>query len=493
MASGLTPEAAAPRFALGAVPGSTMDAGPAAERGRPPGASELFAPGDGDDRNREHWNAARETMSAAEVRALQFSKLARQLAYLAEGSELYRRKFHAAGFEPRDLRSLEDLAQLPFTVKAELRAGQEEHPPFGLQQTAPIERIVRVTATSGTTGKPVYQAHTRNDVARRNESVARGMWSAGMRPGDRVLNAFSLSMFNAGVPFCTAIEHLGAVDIPIGVERRAEGVLKIARDMRATVFVGTPSFATLLAERAQEVLGIEARDLGVRIILGGGEPGFSIPSYRAHTEDVWGTPHVYDWASTSDAHPNVFVDCRERNGKHYLTQDLVLVELIDPATGASRDIVDGAEGEYVVTHLDREASALVRYRTGDILRIDTKPCPCGRTGFRMHIAGRSDDMLIVRGVNVFPAAIVSVIGDFMPRVSGKAQIVLPEPGPRAEPPVCVRVEHGEGVTIDEAERAAIERRIKADLSITVRLDMVPFGSLERSATKTGLIIIERNA
>ncbi len=427
------------------------------------------------------------------MRELQLRKLGRQLAYLAGRSELYRRKFRTAGFEPGDLRTLDDLARLPFTVKAELREGQEEHPPFGLQQTAPIERIVRVTATSGTTGKPVYQAHTRADVARRNESVARGMWSAGMRPGDRVLNAFSLSMFNAGVPFCTAIEHLGAVDIPIGVERRAEGVLKIARDMRATVLVGTPSFATLLAERCREVLGIAAGELGLRMIVGGGEPGFSIPSYRARTEAVWGTPHVYDWASTSDAHPNVFVDCRERNGKHYLTGDLVLVELIDPATGAPRDLVDGAQGEYVVTHLDREASALVRYRTGDILQIDTKPCPCGRTGFRMQIAGRSDDMLIVRGVNVFPAAIVSVIGDFMPRVSGKAQIVLPEPGPRAEPPVRVRVECGEGLVLADAERETIERRIKADLSITARLDLVPFGTLERTETKTGLITIERNA
>ena len=208
---------------------------------RPPGSdAELVAPGDGDDLAREHWNAARETMPHAEMRELQLRKLGRQLAYLAGRSELYRRKFRTAGFEPGDLRTLDDLARLPFTVKAELREGQEEHPPFGLQQTAPIERIVRVTATSGTTGKPVYQAHTRADVARRNESVARGMWSAGMRPGDRVLNAFSLSMFNAGVPFCTAIEHLGAVDIPIGVERRAEGVLKIARDMRATVLVGTP-------------------------------------------------------------------------------------------------------------------------------------------------------------------------------------------------------------------------------------------------------------
>lgn len=456
------------------------------------GAAELHIPSESDDLARPYWNAAIETMPLEAMRAFQLAKLKKQLHYLYEHSSLYRAKLDGVGFKPGDLKTVDDLAGIPFTTKQELRAGQDAQPPFGTHQAAPTDQIVRMTSTAGTTGKPVFQGYTKSDIARRNESICRGLWAFGVRPGDRVINGFALSMFNAGVPFCTGIETLGAVDVPAGAERKADGVLKIARDVNATVFIGTPSFAAYLAEKAPEVLGIEACELGLRVICGGGESGFELPSFQREMERVWGTRHVYDWASTSDAHPNVFTHCVHRNGKHHMTPDLALVQLIDPATGALKEMSEGVEGEYIFTHLDRQACALLRYRTGDVLRVFTAPCGCGRTGFRMDIIGRSDDMLIVRGLNLFPAAIQSVVGEFMPTATGKMQVVLPAPGPKVDPPLHVRVECNEGVdpTSSRAMKDAIEGRIRADLGATTAIELMPFGFFERTATKTRLVIVD---
>jgi len=444
------------------------------------------------DLAREYWNPERETMPPAQMAALQLAKLKAQLRYLEANSEFYRRKFAVAGFRAQDLDTIEDLAGLPFTTKAELREAQEAAPPFGLHQAAPMDRLVRITSTAGTTGRPVFQGYTRDDTLRRSESIARGLWGFGVRPGDRVINGFALSMFNAGIPFCAAIEHLGALDVPVGAERKAEGMLKMAKEVKATVWIGTPSFAAYLAEKCEEVLGIPPSALGLRVVCGGGESGFELPSFQKRMEEAFGTKHVYDWASTSDAHPNVFAHCKHRNGKHQLTPDFALVQLIDPQSGALVPMRDGAEGEYIFTHLDRQACGLVRYRTGDILRVQTSPCPCGRTGFRMDIIGRSDDMLLVRGVNVFPSALQSVIDRFAPQTVGRVQVVLGAPGPKVEPPLRVRVEHAEG--LGEADLAALKRAIEAairsDLTVTTDIRLVPAGSLGRTETKTRLIVVE---
>ncbi len=453
---------------------------------------EVHFASDGDDLARPLWNPRQETMPPERMRELQLQKLRQQFAYLERHSILYRSKFVAADFRAADLGSIDDLESLPFTTKAELREAQEAQRPFGLHQAAPMDRIVRVTSTSGTTGRPVFQAYTREDVLRRNESISRALWGFGVRPGDRVINGFALSMFNAGVPFCTGIEHLGAVDIPVGAERKAEGMLKMALEMKATVWIGTPSFAAYLAEKCEEVLGIPSQELGLRVVCGGGESGFELPAFQKKMEQAWGTPHVYDLASTSDAHPNSFAHCKHRRGKHHITGDFALVQLIDPATGRLVPIEDGAEGEYIFTHLDRRACPLVRYRSGDILRVHTAPCECGRTGFRMDIIGRSDDMLIVRGINLFPSAIQSVVGTFAPGVTGGLQIVLEHPGPKVDPPLRVRVEHSAGLA--EAERAelkaAIEKSIRAELMVTASVELLSPGALGRTETKTRMIVVE---
>lgn len=441
------------------------------------------------DINRPFWNMGRETMPPEQIRMLQTFKLRQQIAYLASHSEFYKERFQSAGFSLSSYHSIEDIRCVPFTTKAELRDSQETYPPFGLHQAALMEQIVRITATSGTTGKSVFQGYTAHDTLRRSESLARALWGFGVRPGDRVVNGFALSMFNAGIPLCAAVERLGAVNIPAGAERRVEGMLILMQQLKATVWVGTPSFAAALAERCQDVLGIPSQELGLRIICGGGESGFEQPAFQKRMEEAWGTPYVFDFASTSDAHPNSFAHCRLRDGKHQLTPDLALIELIDPDTGNVMEMSDGAQGEYVFTHLDRQACPLFRYRTGDIIKVRTSECACGRTGFRMDIVGRSDDMLIVRGVNVFPSAVQSIIGRFAPRVSGVMQIVLPRPGPAVIPPLQVRVEASDA----NAElKAKIEQALRQELTVSANIEFASVGALGRTEKKSRLVVLEKS-
>ena len=450
-------------------------------------STEIISAGGGDSKS-GFWNPARETMPVDRMRELQLAKLRKQVRYVSARSLFYQDKFREAGCDPQDIATIEDLARLPFTTKTELRDSQEASPPFGRHVAAPMSDIVRVTATSGTTGKSVFQGYTAQDAQHRTESVARVLWGFGVRPGDRVVNGFALSMFNAGVPLCAAVEHLGAVSIPAGAERRVEGMLKLMQQLKATVWVGTPSFAAALVEKCEEVLGIPPARLGLRIVCGGGESGFEQPAFQQRMEQAWGTPHVYDWASTSDAHPNIFAHCEHRNGKHHMTPDFALVELIDPETGKIIEMRNGAQGEYIFTHLDRQACPLLRYRTGDVIRVQTSECSCGRTGFRMDIVGRSDDMLIVRGVNIFPSAVQHVIGTFASSGIGPFQIVLSEPGPKVAPPLRLRVESPPEAT---HLKAAIERAIREELRVSSDVEFVASGALGRTETKSRLIVLER--
>ncbi len=438
-----------------------------------------------------YWNSEIETISPDLLAAMQLHKLRGQVRYLAQNSTMYKETFSASAFVPEDLKTIDDLAQLPFTTKDNLRKSQEAYPPFGYHQAAPSERVVRVTTTAGTTGRPVVQAYTRRDVMHRNESVCRALWSFGVRPGDRVINGFSLSMFNAGVPFCTAIEHLGATSIPAGAEKKADGLLRIAKDLSATVLIATPSFARYLAERCPDILGIEARDLGIRIVGGGGEPGFELDGVRQELEAAWGTTSIFDLASTSDAHPNSFANCSCRTGKHHLTGDMVLVQLIDPISGKLIEIADGAVGEYIFTHLDRESCPLLRYRTNDIVKVSTKPCPCGRTSYRVDIIGRSDDMLIVRGMNVFPSAVQSIVARFRPALSGRMQIMLDAPGPAVAPPLQVVVERGESTGMHDlaALKSRVETAIREALSVTATITILEPHVLEPTTGKAKLIFV----
>lgn len=420
-------------------------------------------------------------MPADRMRAFQEQLLRRQMAYLQQTSPFYQRKFRAAGIVPAEIRTLDDLRRLPFTTKQELRESQEESPPFGIHLAAPMEKIVLTQTTSGTSGRPVFQAFTKADLASRYEVYSRVFRAWGLGPEDRVVHAMALSMFGGGIAVCNSVMHFGAVSVPVGAEANSERLLNLLRDMRPTAMLITPSYAEHLGKRCKELLGIEARELGLRVIGCFAEPGGEDRVIRERLEQIWGAT-VYDGGGSSDAAPILFGNCSERHGKHFFAPDFGVVELIDCDTGDPLDIADGVEGEWVFTHLTREASPLVRFRAGDRIKVLTSPCACGRSSFRMLYLGRIDEMLIVRGVNLFPTAVKSVVEEFFPRTTGEVRIRLTEPGPRVDL-LRVRIEHGADETNESAAKLAgeIEQAIKVQLRVRAAVEMVAPGSIPRPA------------
>jgi phenylacetate-CoA ligase len=274
--------------------------------------------------------------------------------------------------------------------------------------------------------------------------------------------------------------NAGAAIVPVGAEADSARLLNILKDLRPDTLILTPSYAEYLPGRCRQVLGVEAPDLGIKIIGCFAEPGAEDPVIRARLEKAWGAT-VYDGGGSSDAAPILFANCRERRGKHFLAADFGIVELIDPATQKSVDLQEGAEGEWVFTHLTREACPLVRFRAGDRIKVFTQACSCGRTGFRMLYLGRIDEMLLIRGVNVFPSAIKSVIEEFAPLTTGEIKILLDHPGPKVDPPLNIRVEYGSEVVnskLDEL-RSQIEAALRLKLNFRASVEMVPPDSIPR--------------
>lgn len=428
-----------------------------------------------------YWSPDIETMGAAEMKGLQETLLVRQMAYLESNSPFYRAKFAAAGLRFGDIRTLADLRRVPMTAKQELRVSQEESAPFGTHLAAAVDRVVLTQTTSGTSGRPVFQAFTKADLLTRYEVYSRVFRAWGLGPEDRIVHAMALSMFGGGIAVCNAVMHFGAVSVPVGAEANSQRLLNMLRDMRPSAMLITPSYAEHLGKRCRELIGMEAKELGLRVIGCFAEPGGEDPVIRDRLEELWGA-RVYDGGGSSDAAPILFGNCSERHGKHFFAPDYGYVDLVDCDTGEPIEMEDGAEGEWVFTHLTREASPLVRFRSGDRIRVMTSPCACGRTSYRMLYIGRIDDMLNVRGVNLFPTAVKSVVEQFFPRTTGEVRIRLTAPGPRVDQLRAV-VEFGprENAKTAAALGKEIENAIHVQLRVRATIEMVPAGSIERPA------------
>jgi phenylacetate-CoA ligase len=430
---------------------------------------------------RECWSPEIETLDPERTRAMQEERLARQLEYTWAASPFYRKKWQDAGVDPRSVRRLEELARLPFTEKRELQDTQESHPPFGANQCAPLDRAVRMQATGGTTGRPLRTVMTRRDVAVYNELGARGAWAAGMRPGDLLVECMNYSLYAGGVSDHHSFEHLGACVAPVGIGQ-SRRLIEILRDMRmATCLWSTPSYALHLARVAREG-GIDPVSLGIRRGFFSGDAGLGIPAYRREIETALGlvASDIYGLGELG----GFGAECRHRRGLHFLGSDLVVAELVDPETGDPVPIGDGATGELVYTTIDREAHPLVRFRSHDHVRVFTGPCPCGRSGFGFEVLGRTDDMFIVKGINVFPLGVQDVVLGFRPELTGEFQILLPGAPPITYDP-ALRVEAGAGVAPAEfdALRDRLSRRIRDALVFTPEVTILPFGSLPQTERK----------
>ena len=417
---------------------------------------------------------------------LQSAALRRQLDYLVERSPFYREKFAAAGVDLARIAGPGDLAALPFTEKSELRESQRVHPPLGSHGAAHPDDVVRVHASSGTTGKPSYVGVTQSDAETWAEVARRVYECQGVTPQDVVLHGLALGFFVGGLPIAEGVQRVGATFVPVGVGA-TDRLLQAARDLQATVLLATPSFARYLAEHMRGKLGVDPSTLGVSSILLGAEPGGSIPAVRAEIEGNFGAT-VRESLGNADVFPVYAAMCEEREGNHLLAEDHAVFELIDPDSGAVLAWDDGIEGELVVTHLDRECVPLVRFRTRDRIRVTARPCSCGRTSPRITCIGRTDDLLIVNGVNVWPSAVSDVVSSFAPDTTGALEIVLEQDPPSVTPPLRVRVEFA---TEDvDAVRGRLEIALRDRLIARCVVEPVPAGSLARTEAKTRLIRVE---
>lgn len=458
------------------------------------------APRQADDPGRRLWNPAVETMSRDELEALQLERLARQLAYNHRNSAFYRRRFEAAGAEPGDIRTFGDFANLPLMDKAEHRAAQSESlerhgNPYELLACAPADRIIRIVATSGTTGVPTLYTHTAHDVAVINEMNGRKYWRAGLRPGDVMIQAVSLSMFTAGLPVSQGVQHLGACIVPVGVEGGTDRVLEYVALTRPRAIIATPSFGLHLIEQCEARTGKPASALGLELFFCAGEPGGGMPEVRKALAEGLGAK-VFDHTGGGHAFHGISPDepPEQYSGMQLVSEDHCLLELVDPATRRPVQQTDGATGEMVFTFLDWEGTPFMRYALGDLIQVWDEPPGSPAPGRLFKILGRTDDMLIVKGVNVYPAAVQNVIAGFRPRVTGRFVILLDAPGPRVPPPLRLRVEAGGRERNDglEALAAEISSRCRSTLRFTPAIEWAAPGTLASDGGKARLVEIVGN-
>jgi phenylacetate-CoA ligase len=391
-----------------------------------------------------------------------------------ERSPFYREKL--SGVDPTI--GLDEIAQLPLTEKPEVKATSTPALPFGAHLCVDPSELVRIYSTSGTTGTPTYIPLTETDLANWVTGSARSYAASGLTHGDRVLTTYNAGPFVAGAAL-DAFARIGVCHIPVGTGNSERVLLAIAQ-LRPDAVVLTPSYAAYLLE-----LG-ELRGSSVRRILVAGEPGGGEPAFRAALEDGWGA-RVTEAMGIGDIGPSLWGECEEQAGMHLGARGFVHAELIDPATGEEREVRDGATGELVLTHLRHRAAPLLRFRSRDHVELWTSPCACGRTAPRVRCIGRTDDMLIVRGVNVFPSAIREVVGGFVPEVSGRILVRPRGVGVKQEPPLPVAVELRRGGTPDEGLARSIGARLRAVLVVQTDVELVPWGSLQRSEYKSKLV------
>jgi phenylacetate-CoA ligase len=312
---------------------------------------------------------------------------------------------------------------------------------------------------------------------------ARSYAASGITAGQRIVSTYNAGPFVAGAAL-GAFERLGLTHIPVGTEN-TQRLMKAVELLRPEAVVLTPSYAAHLIEWAAE-RNVDLPESSVERVLVAGEPGGGEPAFRAKLEEGWGAK-VTEAMGIGDIGVSLWGECEEQDGMHLGARGFVHAELIDPETGAALESADGATGELVLTHLQHRAAPLLRFRTRDHVQVRTSPCRCGRTSARLRCVGRTDDMLIVRGVNVFPSAVREVVGAFAPEVSGHILVKPQAPGVKQEPPLPVSVELAPDAAPDAALADAIREKLRTVLVVQTRVELVPWGSLRRSEYKSKLV------
>ncbi len=420
-----------------------------------------------------------ETMPSEALRALQLDRLRTQLRRVYDNVPLYRRKYDEAGFEPDSLETLGDLKRVPFTVKDDLRAAY----PFGMF-AVPLRDIVRVHSSSGTTGQVSVVGYTRGDIERWSDLMARTFACAGATADDIVQVTYGYGLFTGGLGAHYGSERLGAMTIPVSGGNTARQV-QILKDFGVTVLACTPSYALLIAETAAS-MGVDIRSLPLKVGVFGAEPWSE--AMRSQIEDALGITAIDIYGLSEVMGPGVASECRHKQGLHVF-EDHFLIEILDPHT--MEPVADGEQGEVVFTTLTKEGIPVIRYRTRDISRIIPGECACGRTFRRMErVTGRTDDMLIIRGVNVYPSQIEQVLMG-IPGVAPHYQVVLGKRG--SMDTVEVQVEVGPDFAFDEIrELESLQRKvagaIASSLAVSVDVKLVEPRAIQRSEGKAKRVL-----
>ncbi len=424
-----------------------------------------------------------ETMPREALEALQLKRLKNTLERVYNLVDFYRKKLDEAGVKPDDVKSLDDLKRLPFTTKQDLR----DNYPFGLF-TLPLEQVVRVHASSGTTGKPTVVGYSRRDIDIWSELMARSFAAAGVTKGDIIQNAYGYGLFTGGLGAHYGGEKLGATVIPISGGNTKKQIM-IMKDLGSTVLTATPSYTLYLAEVIRD-MGIEKDELRLRVGILGAEPWSE--EMRKMIEEKLGIDAIDIYGLSEILGPGVAIECREAKHGLHIWEDAFIPEIIDPDTGEVLE--DGEEGELVITTIQKDAMPLIRYRTRDITRIIREPCVCGRTHRRIErIKGRSDDMLIIRGVNIFPSQIESLLME-TEGVEPHYQLIVDRVNNLDT--LEVKVEVSEKIFSDEIKhlqnlQRQIEKDIKDLFGISVKVTLAEPKSLQRFEGKAKRVIDKR--
>ena len=429
-----------------------------------------------------YWQPESECMDRKELEQLQLERLESTLSRVYMNVPFYRKKFDEVRFNPDDLRSLDDLSRLPFTTKNDLR----ENYPYGLF-AVPLREVVRIHASSGTTGMSTVVGYSKNDIKTWSNLVARILAAGGITKDDVIQIAFNYGLFTGAFGLHYGAERLGASVIPIssGNTRRQ---IKLMQDFKTTALVGTPSYAMLIADTMME-MGINRNSLSLKYGLFGAEPWSD--AMRKEIEAKLKIVATDNYGLSEVMGPGVAGECLERNGLH-IAEDHFLVEWINPDT--LEPVKPGEIGEMVITTLTKEAFPVIRYRTRDLTRLISEPCPCGRTMRRMtRVLGRTDDMLIIRGVNVFPQQIENVLFE-IEGVAPHYQIIIDRKG--ALDDTTVNVEVSESMFFDEMKKQSqlketIKKRLASELGISVEVKLVEKKTLERFEGKAKRVIDNR--
>jgi phenylacetate-CoA ligase len=422
-----------------------------------------------------------EKMPRADLERLQLERLKLKVSEVYDKVPFYRRSFKEKGVTPDDIKTLADLSRLPFTSKLDFR----DNYPYGLMMV-PLEQVVRIHASSGTTGKPVIAPYTQHDIDTWSEIMARSLATAGTTKDDILQNAYGYGLFTGGLGFHYGAERLGAMAIPTSSGNTKRQLL-LLQDLGTTVITCTPSYALILHETAKD-MGIDLRDTRLRLGVLGAEPWSE--QMRRDIEDRLGITAINIYGLTEVIGPGVSVECPYKCGMH-IAEDHFLVETIDPESG--EQLPYGKEGELVITTLTKEAQPVIRFRTRDIISLNIEPCQCGRTSARMsRVVGRSDDMLIIKGINVFPSQIESVLLD-VEGVEPHYLIVVDRQHAFKSDELEIWVEVSEQVFSDEMQKMeGLEKRLRSEmdsvLGISASIKLVEPRTIERTEGKAKRVV-----